>query len=679
MSGLRESRFGRFRVTGELGRGAMGVVYSARAADTQQEVAIKVLSAGRRANPAQRTRFRREVDALARLSHPGLIQVLDAGESGGVPWFAMRRIQGESLEERLRRGPLSVEQVIDLGRQLCSALGAVHAAGLLHRDIKPDNILIGPDDHYVLTDFGLTKDLEVAESIELSRAGAALGTPGFWSPEQAGGQTGEIGPASDLYSLGATLYAALTTRPPIEAESFVSMLVATQQQTPRTPAQLGARTPRWLDQVLLRCLAKDPAERFASAAELDEALARQEPLETPARMPALGLGLLGCGLMVALGLAASWKPAPAEVVASQAGPSASVDLWLPPPQAQGALAELARRRAELTTLLSEADALSWRARLCEEALLGELEQGVALQARLSALAELAPRERFPATQPVERDFAARVLGRVSELERAADAPLPTHALLLLEALAAARLQAPLRALYGYLGLVHDQRLVVAKPRPGLRHDYTRAYCALVQLGLGSAPQSYGRQLEGGAIADELWRDLTLFIGRREATHVVALARDPRLPPRLQANLLRWRGTVTLQADLDSSGGWSTLLEACLLASGDPSVFEFSTRLALKRLRRGLVDREEGLAEVARHNRLLGEALAPLNAPEAGMVEDSAVAHVLFGQILRKLRGEELTLEAELERFVFTRGQPMLASRLRSQVERWTLKDSARRR
>ncbi|MBL4845982.1 MAG: serine/threonine protein kinase [Planctomycetes bacterium] len=153
-------QIGRYSTLDVLGRGGMGVVYLARHPDLGYELAIKVLLKGRSATPAQRKRFQREIRALKQLKHRGLVEILDVGVHQGAPWFAMRRVVGESLEERLRvRGPLSNEEALELGVQLCGALNAAHAIGILHRDLKPDNVLCAPESRYVLTDFGLTKEL----------------------------------------------------------------------------------------------------------------------------------------------------------------------------------------------------------------------------------------------------------------------------------------------------------------------------------------------------------------------------------------------------------------------------------------------------------------------------------------------------------------------------------------
>jgi formylglycine-generating enzyme required for sulfatase activity len=289
----------------------MGTVYLARHPELAFELAIKTLVTGRGATPVQRKRFQREVRALGQLHHPGLVEVLDAGEKDGVPWFAMRRVAGGSLEERLRtRGPLSPAEAIGLGIQLCEALGVAHGRGILHRDLKPDNVLCTPDGPYVVTDFGLMKDVASAESVRLSQTGALQGTPGYWAPEQAGGQGQGATFATDVYGVGAVLYAALTGIPPIQGEGLLELVVATQERAPTPPSALVA-VPAGLERVILRCLEKSSADRFASLEALGKALGgsqRSSPQEgegSRATRVALGvlLGLTLVGSAVAWALA----------------------------------------------------------------------------------------------------------------------------------------------------------------------------------------------------------------------------------------------------------------------------------------------------------------------------------------------------------------------------------------
>ena len=295
-------QFGPYPALGVLGRGGMGVVYLAWHPVLRVELAIKTLASRDGPGGAQRKRFQREVNALAKLRHPNLVEIVDAGEREGIPWFAMHRVSGETLEERLRtRDPLPPGQVIELGIQLCRGVGAAHAQGILHRDLKPDNVLCAGEGRYVVTDFGLTKDLESLESV-LSQTGQLQGTPGYWAPEQATGHGKEASRETDVYGVGAVLYAALTGRPPIEGESLVEFMVATRERPPAPPSALVPVPPR-LEAAILRCLEKSPEDRFSSLGSLEEELTSLPAEAAQVSSPALGRRLFLAGALTAGGLA----------------------------------------------------------------------------------------------------------------------------------------------------------------------------------------------------------------------------------------------------------------------------------------------------------------------------------------------------------------------------------------
>ena len=296
------SQIGPYRVEGLLGQGGAGAVYACQHPE-HGSVAVKVLR-GQGSLDSHRHRLEREVRALRQLRHPGVVEILDAGLVGGLPWFAMRRVTGRSLEQRLREeGPLAVSEVTEIAAQLAHALGFVHAAGLLHRDLKPDNVLWTPEGRVVLTDFGLVKDLEIAASRELSKSGAIQGTPGYWAPEQARGQANRATASTDVYGLGATLYALLSGVPPAQGSSFMEVVIATLEREPPPLAQFRGDAPAWLCALVHRCLAKDPSERFATMREVEEALeVRQRPARSRGALVASGLVLatLLTGLALAL-------------------------------------------------------------------------------------------------------------------------------------------------------------------------------------------------------------------------------------------------------------------------------------------------------------------------------------------------------------------------------------------
>ena len=300
MSHALPASIGPYRVTGLIGAGGMGQVYAAL--DGQgRGLAIKVLLGSSQATPAQRARFTREIQALRQIEHPNVVSVLDAGEQGGVLWFAMPALPGESLEARLRRQPLTPAAVLDLGDQLCAAFELLHSRGILHRDLKPDNVFCAAEGRYVLLDFGLVKDLASAESVRLSLSGALQGTPGYWAPEQASGKGAQADARTDVYGLGALLYAALTGLPPCRGSSLVEVLAATLSTPPEPPSEQVQDVPPALERAILWALAKEPERRPASAAALGEAL-RAESLDddsAPSRRP-LGLWVSAVGALVSL-------------------------------------------------------------------------------------------------------------------------------------------------------------------------------------------------------------------------------------------------------------------------------------------------------------------------------------------------------------------------------------------
>ena len=264
-------QIGRYEVERELGRGGMGAVYLAKDPRLGREVAIKVLTSAARAR--NRERFAREAAALARLDHPHVVKIHQQGSERGQPFLVLDFVPGESLEERLEKGPpLEPRRAVEMARKLADALAHAHAQGILHRDLKPGNVLLRlPDDEVFLTDFGLVRLLEDSSS-QLTASGSYLGSPGYLAPEQAAGEKLKLGPATDVYGLGATLYAALTGVPPVQGEDSVQTLLMTLNAPVRPPRELNPAVDRGLNDLVLRCLAKDPAERFPDALSAQRAL-----------------------------------------------------------------------------------------------------------------------------------------------------------------------------------------------------------------------------------------------------------------------------------------------------------------------------------------------------------------------------------------------------------------------
>jgi WD40 repeat protein len=261
-----------YEVLGELGRGGMGVVYRAWHLRLQRPVALKMLLAGAYAEPADRARFQREAEAVAALCHPNVVQVHDVGDVDGRPYFTMEFVEGGDLADRIRGVPQPARQAAELVATLAEAVHAAHQSGIVHRDLKPSNILLTGDGTPKVTDFGLARRLEGGGGLTLS--GTPMGTPSYMAPEQARGDKCAIGPATDVYALGAILYEMLTGRPPFRAESATATLQQVVADEPVPPARLNPQVPRDLQTICLKCLSKEPLRRYATAADLAADLGR---------------------------------------------------------------------------------------------------------------------------------------------------------------------------------------------------------------------------------------------------------------------------------------------------------------------------------------------------------------------------------------------------------------------
>ncbi|HEX8915953.1 MAG TPA: serine/threonine-protein kinase, partial [Humisphaera sp.] len=257
-----------YEVEGVLGRGGMGVVYRARHLGLRRSVALKMLLAGSYAGAAERARFLREARAVAALRHPHVVQVYDVGEHDGRPYFTMELADGGTLAEQLAGVPQPAARAAEMTARLADAVEAAHNAGIVHRDLKPSNVLLSADGTPKVSDFGLAMQADGGDEggPSLTLSGARMGTPSYMSPEQAAGRRAAVGPATDVYALGAVLYEMLTGRPPFRGESVAETERQVIADDPVPPSKLSPRTPRDLETVCLKCLAKDPARRYASAA-----------------------------------------------------------------------------------------------------------------------------------------------------------------------------------------------------------------------------------------------------------------------------------------------------------------------------------------------------------------------------------------------------------------------------
>jgi serine/threonine-protein kinase len=250
----------------------MGVVYKARQLKLSRPVALKMIIGGKFASASDLARFLHEAEAVASLRHPHIVQVHDVGDLDGLPYFTMEYVEGGSLGQKLAGTPQSALDAAELVARLARAVQAAHDAGIVHRDLKPGNVLLAADGTPKITDFGLARHFGQGETLTLS--GARVGTPSYMSPEQAAGRSGSVGPAADIYSLGAILYELLTGRPPFRAESAAATVLQVIHQEPAPPSRLNGKVPRDLETVCLKCLQKDPRRRYGSAAALADDLHR---------------------------------------------------------------------------------------------------------------------------------------------------------------------------------------------------------------------------------------------------------------------------------------------------------------------------------------------------------------------------------------------------------------------
>ena len=262
-----------YRIIGELGRGGMGVVYKARQVGLKRMVALKMVLAGAHAGAVQLGRFQLEAEAVARLQHPNIVQIHEIGESGGLPYLSLEFINGGPLDRQIAGKPQPPRDAAQLVETLARAMHFAHGHRIVHRDLKPANILMTEDGVPKITDFGLAKNIEEIDSSQ-TRSGTIMGTPSYMAPEQARGEIHNIGPHSDLYSLGAILYELVTGRPPFVGATAVDTVVQVMNLEAVPPGQLRPDLPRDLATICMKCLQKDPARRYASCFELAEDLHR---------------------------------------------------------------------------------------------------------------------------------------------------------------------------------------------------------------------------------------------------------------------------------------------------------------------------------------------------------------------------------------------------------------------
>ncbi|MFQ6059135.1 MAG: protein kinase [Anaerolineae bacterium] len=314
----------RYRLLAQIGQGGMAVVYEGEDTLLGRMVAVKVLRPQYSADEAFLARFRHEAQAAANLAHPNIVGVYDIGQDDDCHYLVMEYVAGRSLKEIVvAEAPLPVRRALDLAIQMCAAVGHAHRAGIVHRDVKPQNVLVTEDGQVKVTDFGIARALAAASATE---TGVVLGTAQYLSPEQAAGEAAT--PASDVYALGVVLYEMLAGRPPFEAESGVGLALKHLQEEPTPLHELNPHVPPAVEQIVARAMAKDPATRYPTAEELgqalrdyrrlgEEATMAQRPVVRPGLPPArpvtaevgmdwLGLLLGAVALLAVLGLIPLW-------------------------------------------------------------------------------------------------------------------------------------------------------------------------------------------------------------------------------------------------------------------------------------------------------------------------------------------------------------------------------------
>jgi hypothetical protein len=475
-----------YQILAELGRGGMGVVYKAQDSRLQRVVALKMILSGAHAGPADVARFLSEAEAVAALQHPNIVQVFECGRHQDLPFMALEFVPGGSLADRLRKGPLPAKVAAQLVEQLARGMNVAHQAGIVHRDLKPGNVLLTDNHTPKITDFGLAKRVEGGAGPTVT--GSILGTPSYMAPEQAQGEGKRVGPAADVYALGAIVYECLTGRPPFQAASPLDTLLQVLREEPIPPARLNPKIPRDLGTICLKCLHKQPLKRYASAEALAEDLRRfqagepirarpvgraERALKWVRRKPAAAALLAVSVLAVVTLFALSWFFIAELQDRTQIAEDAAADARLKKKETEAALQKAEDAAADAKLKKEAADAAlqkaeqTWIASLLSR--IGHKE-GPLDQIELDALAELASQ----ASDPVRLALLAKALE-----QEATAVKIERRAELVALALVGLDLQKKQQALQ-LLGTRFHAKGTTAKVREA---------CAFLSLALGSPDQA----------------------------------------------------------------------------------------------------------------------------------------------------------------------------------------------
>jgi serine/threonine-protein kinase len=511
---------GDYEVLSVLGQGGMGVVYRARQLSLNRLVALKMIRSAEFASPEQLRRFQNEAEAVATLDHPGIVPVYEVGQHGDQRYFSMKMIEGSGLDRQLRDFAARPREAARLVAEVADAVDHAHRRGILHRDLKPANILVDAQSHPHVTDFGLAKKIEGEDGLTVS--GSIMGTPAYMAPEQALGRISQITTATDVYGLGAILYAVLTGQAPFGADSVLETLDQVRQRPPEPPSRRRPGVPRDLEVVCLKCLEKDPRRRYASAADLASDLRRWingEPISArpvgravrtwmwAKRNPvpaALALALIGATIVGVAGITAQWREAVHQRNQAILARKAAEENETAALKAKDE-ADYARKKASA----SEQNAVAERGRAEQNAQLAGIQATLALGTVQSLITQANEKLKGPGLYDLRRgllEVALRDVDKVADIYDKATSKEATTAAALVE----------LGRIYRELGqagkaLKYFQKaLEIARERIRIKKgsDASRRNLALVYSNLGATAEELNRDMN--AALDYHLKALALF-------------------------------------------------------------------------------------------------------------------------------------------------------------------------